>query len=850
MYTGTLLWKKAFEAHNDSNDQLRGDLKVAFMNARQNASHILEKIRNDFPSLTVHDISHVDSLWQVGSVIVGEEYDINPLEGFVLGCAFLMHDAVLSYEAAGGEKSLRETIIWKDYYADYKKESLLDEQEKIYETDFRTIRFLHAEAAKKLYSKVFSLDGSSEFYIIEDELLRNHLGEIICEIAASHHWNIDKVEELGIQIPAISGYPREWKINPLKLACILRCADAGHIDAGRAPDYLLKLLKINGVSRNHWIAQNRLSQIDIDVRDKNKVVIKSNIRFKEEDFEAWNVAYDAVCVLNREIKLSNEVLRKNGVAEFQAKGVSGVESQETLCEYIKTDGWTPCDARIHISNVEDLIKNLGGEKLYGKQHKLEIVLRELIQNSRDAIVARRKMERGFDGSIHIKVESRKEKIWVTVQDDGVGMSLNTIKEYFLNFGCSFWASDLAKSEYPGLNSSGYNSVGRFGIGFYSIFMVASQVIVETRKYNKGLDDVHVVKFPKGLSLRPIIARKSNDTSMISTSVSFLIDENKCQWNKEVEIKPGIQGEPSFMAPYFSVLANLVAGLDVNVFYSELDGSERQIHSNIEKLELGTSEVAEWLKNITYARYRASAEYTEYIDKNFKRVTRIEQDGKYYGMAALNTFWQSKSSYFDVTTIGGLSNFCHGNDNAEFLGVLFTEPDTAKRDANVTSVDKTAWAKEQYSILLEQGLSMYDKIYLPYVLGQYEIDMTDEIIIRVCNKSKVIPVKLKELLLHIKKSKMEIVFAISNFSDDVRLENYLDYERTIEHISENQLLFVVEKNSGFLSIKEHDEKFLYNIMWCMNKIAENNSLVINRRVEDDKAISHLGGMCKGLVISVS
>lgn len=849
MYTETILWKKAFEEQNDSNNLKREKLKIAFMNARQNASYILEKIHNDFPSLTVHDISHVDSLWQVGSVIVGEEYDINPLEGFVLGCAFLMHDAVLSYEAAGGKKSLRETTIWKDYYADYKKNESLSEQEKIYEADFKTIRFLHAEAAQELYSKVFLREDNSEFYIIEDELLRNHLGEIICEIASSHHWDIEKVEELGIQIPAISGYPREWNINPLKLSCILRCADAGHIDAGRAPDYLLKLLQINGVSRSHWIAQNRLSQIDIDVRDKSKVVIKSNIKFKEEDFEAWNVAYDAVCVLDHEIKQSNDVLRKNGVEEFQIKGVSGAGAQETLCEYIKTDGWSPCDAKIHISNVEDLIKNLGGEKLYGKQHKLEIVLRELIQNSRDAIVARRKMDRGFNGSIHIKINNIEGKIWVTVQDDGVGMSLNTIKDYFLNFGASFWASDLAKSEYPGLNSSGYNSVGRFGIGFYSIFMVASQVIVETRKYNKGLDDVCVVKFPSGLSLRPVMAKTSSDTSMVSTSISFLLDENKCHWNREVKITPNIQGASPFVVPYFSVLANLTAGLDVNVFYSELGESEKQLHSDIEKLELGTDAVAEWLKDITYARYRANAGYAEYIDENFKRVTKIEKDGKVYGLAALNTFWQSETSYFDVTTIGGLSNFSHSSDNAEFLGVLLCEPETAKRDGNFMPIDKTAWAKEQYDILRQQGLSAEDKIYLPYVLGKYEIDMTDEIMIRVFSKTNIISEKMKNLLLYAKDSGTEIVFALSNYIDDLRLENYLDYERTLKGLSENQMLFIVEKNSGFLGMKEHDEKFPYNIWWCINKIAEKNSLIINKRVENDKAISRLGGKCKGIIIGV-
>lgn len=85
---------------------------------------------------------------------------------------------------------------------------------------------------------------------------------------------------LGNQIPALAGFPVDWRINPLKLACLLRCADAGHIDSGRAPDYLLKLLDINGVSRNHWEAQNKLSQIDIDTTNKSNVIIASNIAFR------------------------------------------------------------------------------------------------------------------------------------------------------------------------------------------------------------------------------------------------------------------------------------------------------------------------------------------------------------------------------------------------------------------------------------------------------------------------------------------------------------------------------------------------------------------------------------------
>ena len=66
------------------------------------------------------------------------------MEGFVLGCAFLMHDAVLSYEAAGGKTALRETVVWKDFYADYYDDQTKSENDKIIETDFRTIRYIHA----------------------------------------------------------------------------------------------------------------------------------------------------------------------------------------------------------------------------------------------------------------------------------------------------------------------------------------------------------------------------------------------------------------------------------------------------------------------------------------------------------------------------------------------------------------------------------------------------------------------------------------------------------------------------------------------------------------------------------
>ena len=140
----TFLWKRTL----GSPDEDVRPLRESFLDARKNAIFLLDKIRKDFPNLTVHDITHVDSLWNVADTIIGEEYPINPLEGFILGVAFLIHDAALSYDAVGGKDKLRDTIEWKDAYADGPGDK--DEEEFKKECDFAAIRILHAKYAEDI----------------------------------------------------------------------------------------------------------------------------------------------------------------------------------------------------------------------------------------------------------------------------------------------------------------------------------------------------------------------------------------------------------------------------------------------------------------------------------------------------------------------------------------------------------------------------------------------------------------------------------------------------------------------------------------------------------------------------
>jgi fido (protein-threonine AMPylation protein) len=564
-YQDTSLWKRTL-GKDDKNVE---PLRESFLDARKNAEFLLDKIRKDFPNLTVHDITHVDSLWNVADTIIGKDYPINPLEGYVLGIAFLIHDAALSYDAVGGKDKLRDTIEWKDAYADGSGDK--DEEDFKKECDFAAIRALHARYAEDILNQKFERDNTTTFYIIGNDEYRTQFSDMIGKIAASHHWSIDEVESnLENQINPVAGLPSDWEINEQKLACILRCADAGHIDNGRAPYGIYTSLIVNGVSRDHWESQTRLGQVRENRKNPEQLLITSTRPFDKDNFAAWNVAYDAVRLFDEELKKSNELLKLASLS-FPHVGVTGAESKEVLSEYIKTNGWLPCSFGVHTGNVKALIENLGGSKLYGEENMLLVSLRELIQNARDAIHARIKMDSSYkDGKIIIRLKEENGERYIDVEDDGIGMSLDCIKYHLLDFGSSYWKSTLSKKENKGLGSSGFKSIGKYGIGFYSVFMVAKSVEVITRRY-EGSNKANKIEFPAGLTLSPIMSRTELSTLM-STIVRFELKD-------DVNLTFGVKhyDNPISLQKALSIL---VAGLDVDVYFNGIDECDC-LHRSIE-----------------------------------------------------------------------------------------------------------------------------------------------------------------------------------------------------------------------------------------------------------------------------
>ena len=718
----TNLWKNSLERANqpDAVEKAKDKLRVALTEFRSRVETLVARISSAFPQLTVHDVTHLDALWETADLIAGEGYPLNPMEAFVFGGAILLHDAAHCFEAyAGGRDEVRQTIEWKDSFAAERErspDSLTNELET--SADFMAVRLLHAKQASELAVKPWeNQSGGDKLYLIELADLRNRYGQLIGEIAASHNWNIDDVaSKFRPQVNAPGGFPSDWRVDPVKIACLLRCADAGHIDDRRSPDFLYALLRRSGISADHWKAQNWLGRLDVDQSDSTgeSALVTSTHPFSSDDSTAWWIAYDAIDLLDREIRASNSLLQsraqqKTTSPPFKIRRITGAGSPSELCKFIEVKNWKPTHAILHVGNVQKLVQTLGGRSLYGETgDDLGITLRELLQNARDATAARKAFKDFSGGKITIRLRPGEANTsWLDIEDDGVGMSERVLTDALLDFGNSFWASDLVKSEFPGLKASGFRPIGKYGIGFYAAFMSAKQVEVSSRRFGEGLDDVRRLLFKGGLSLRPVVSKGAPDffNNWASTCVSVQIDGNIDSCRKK-KIKAGVQDKPDIEIPIESYLAAIVTGLDVKVEFQFENNAPTLIHRPIDTSSTEAA-IKKWFKIISFSEYQSNPPLEKYIEDNATRLRAIpDTAGEIVGVAAIYDTPPVGGFPFTTTqTVGGLlGNVQRGGGG--YFGYLDYKPNTAKRDASIrraSDADMQRWGDDQITILKEKKI---------------------------------------------------------------------------------------------------------------------------------------------------
>lgn len=537
--TRSTLWIKAFAPHQDGYDEQRERFASALLSFRKRAGNLLTFIPGDMRHYTVHDISHLDALWEMADLIAGEQFTINPAEAFVFGGAVLLHDAGMSLAAyPRGFADLVGTNEWKDALTIARKKCARDDAcaDEV-EADAKAfaladiLRLRHAEKAEELATQYWTNpDDGAQDYLIEDSNLRSHFGAMIGAIAHSHHWSTRRLfTDLQPNLGAFDSTPSSWTVDSVKVALLLRCADAAHIDHRRAPRLLFGLTRPTGLSFLHWSFQAKLAKPQIR---GSKLLYTSKKPFTINEVEAWQLCWDAVKMIDRELSDACDILADKKMALFCVSGVVGAKAADSLARHVEVDGWRPVPTEIQVSDVPSLARTLGGQDLYSISYA---PLRELIQNAADAIDARIAIDDDFDQSdARITVRLTKEDAYtiLSVEDNGVGMSERTLTGALIDFGMSFWRSEPARVEFPGLHAN-FKPRGRYGIGFFSTFMWADCVKVCSRKFSEGFADARVLEFSDGLGRRPILRGASSREASAKFSTRVELRIPKAKWEEIV-----------------------------------------------------------------------------------------------------------------------------------------------------------------------------------------------------------------------------------------------------------------------------------------------------------------------------
>lgn len=207
----------------------------------------------------------------------------------------------------------------------------------------------------------------------------------------------------------------------------------------------------------------------------------------------------------------------------------------------------------------------------------DIFMRELISNGSDAITKMKKLE--LMGEVTLP-EENKYRIDVIVNpeektlkfiDNGVGMSADEVKEYINQIAFS-GATDFLNKYKDKANED--QIIGHFGLGFYSAFMVAYKVTIDTLSWQEGAESVHW-ESEGGTEFTMI--QGTRDTR--GTEITLYLNEESYEFSNEYRAKEIINKYCSFM-PVEIYFKNANAPEEFEEIEEETDTEENAADDNI------------------------------------------------------------------------------------------------------------------------------------------------------------------------------------------------------------------------------------------------------------------------------
>ncbi len=206
---------------------------------------------------------------------------------------------------------------------------------------------------------------------------------------------------------------------------------------------------------------------------------------------------------------------------------------------------------VNTENIFPVIKKW----LYSEK---DIFLREIVSNATDAITKLKRLQslgEAKEQAAPFRIDVRLDKTakTLTVEDNGIGMTEEELRQYICSIALSGAVDFIKKYEGEGEDAAKNGIIGHFGLGFYSAFMVSETVEIHTRSHT-GAPAVHWVCSAEGE-----YELEASDRETVGTEVIMHIENGEQEYLNADKIR--------------DMLAKYCAFMPVEIYFD--DGSEKK-----------------------------------------------------------------------------------------------------------------------------------------------------------------------------------------------------------------------------------------------------------------------------------
>lgn len=467
-----------------------------------------------FQEYTDHGIEHIEKVLETSeNIIEPESFELlNEKDIAVLTISILLHDLGMHISKDGLKKLLSEDYHkwqvpefdlkswseeWRNYYQEAKRFNdeeltnifgnsnqiiaeanldLMDNYTRKLYGEF--LRRHHHRLAHEIALGGFPTPLGEENIQIANMDVESDLIDLAGLVARSHGMPIRKALDY-LENKFQEGWRSPYGVKAIFLMVVLRIADYLQIHSNRASKILLKSKRFDSpISIKEWEKHNAIKDISVQTADPERIFVivkpENSVIYLELEnlFKNIQSELDTSWAILGEAYGKDTELRKLKIKFRRIRSV--LDNKE---KFTKTITYVP--ERIFFNADPTLLKLLIGP-LYGEDPQYGV--RELLQNSVDAIKERVFLNK-IEGKITISlqpVKAGKPRYEIVISDTGIGMSEDTIINYFFKAGASFRKSMIWKKNFIDDNEVKIQKTGRFGVGVLAVFLLGNEFELWTK----------------------------------------------------------------------------------------------------------------------------------------------------------------------------------------------------------------------------------------------------------------------------------------------------------------------------------------------------------------------------------